>query len=237
MYICKRFLLLTFTLCALVQVCEAKRLSCSGDYKLTVAGQAQGVPHQDIERAGVILVKDYGRDVPGKPNSRYAVILGHTRGSTNHYNFPAGQCDRSDRSSTVTASRELKEETGCAVKISPHHLSKQPYIYSALKQLFFVRDDRLSVSHITKSCQSACKNKRLPRCYREVDHAVCVPLSELLKLAARIRQQNLHPTQYVVQSRTSNKLVRIDGYYMRMIANRLPEVRLILNHLLPGGHF
>jgi 8-oxo-dGTP pyrophosphatase MutT (NUDIX family) len=184
-----------------------------------------------------VLVKDYGCDIPGKPYSRYAVILGHTRGSAYHYNFQAGKCDQGDRSSTITASRELEEETGCAVKIKPHILSQQPYIYSHQKQLFFVRDDRLSVRQITQSCQSACNNKRLPHCYREVDHAVAVPLSDFLKLAARIRHQKIHPKQYLVKSRTGNHMVKIDGYYMRMIANRLPEVRVILNNLFPGGRF
>jgi hypothetical protein len=210
------------------------QLMCGGDYKLGINALAVGQRHDDVERSGVILLKDYGYDEPGKPGSRYAVILGHDA-NLDFWNFQAGKCEKSHKYTTETAKDELYEETGGAVKMTAKELSHQPYIYSAQKQLFFVRNDQLSVNNIKQACLKARSNFKLPHSQREVDNVAAVSLPDLLKVAENIRQQNIRQSRYTLYSRIEGYRLDMEGYYMRMIANRLPEVRQIFNSLLPGA--
>lgn len=211
-------------------------LTVNGDYKLEVNGRAEGIPHADVERAGVVLVKDFGEDEPNKPGSRYAIILGHD-GNWDFWNFQAGKCEKWHKFTSKTASEELKEETAGAILLTSQEIAKQPYIYSAQKQLFFVRKDDADVNKIKKACIDARNDPTLPKSWREIDDIDTISVSDLIQAASTINNQNLHQKQYDVPSRTTGKIIKIDGFYMRMIANKLPETIKILNNLFPDAHF
>jgi 8-oxo-dGTP pyrophosphatase MutT (NUDIX family) len=205
------------------------QLECSGDYRLVQGAKHKGSAHQNVERAGVILLKDYGQDIGGKPNSRYAAIIGQERNDPSKVNFFAGKCDKGERFTTVTASRELREETGGSVKIAPGQLRNQPYIYHGKKQMFFWRDDSLSVRAITEACRIACENPDLPHDQREVVGAFAIPVPELLSVAANIQPKNSDPS-YPLITRSGHD-VQIDGYYMRMISYNHKTMKTILENM------
>ena len=210
--------------------------SIGGDYKLEINGKAEGNPHDDVERAGVVIVKDFGQDEPNKPGSRYSVIVGHD-GNFDFWNFQAGKCEKWHKFTSKTASEELKEETAGTIQMSAQEIAKQPYIYSAKKQLFFVRKDDADVETIKSACITARSNPELPRSWKEIDDVDAISLSDLIQAATDINNRELYQDQYDVPSRTTGRTLKIDGYYMRMIANKLPEIIKILNNLFPEAHF
>ena len=207
-----------------------------GDYKLEINGKSEGNPHDDVERAGVIIVKDFGQDELNKPGSRYGVIVGHD-GNFDFWNFQAGKCEKWHKFTSKTASEELKEETAGTILISPQEIAKQPYIYSAKKQLFFVRKDDTEIETIKSACIAARSNPQLPRSWQEIDDVDTISLPDLIQVASEIQNQHLYQAQYDVPSRTTNRTLKIDGYYMRMITNKLPETVKILNNLFVDAHF
>ena len=231
----KNFLVLTSIFC--LNICAASHhLSCDMDYKITPNNKSAPNRHTDVERAGIVLVKDYGNDEPNKPNSRYAVILGHDR-NTNSWNFQAGKCESHHKYTSEVARDELYEETGTNIKLNAKQISQAPYIYHAQKQLFFIRHDQASVNAIKTSCLQAIQNPALSPSFKEIDDVMAVSLIDLIQLASDIKTNNIKQKTYTLRSKTQNRPIEIEGYYMRMIAYKVNEVKQIFNHLFPGTNF
>lgn len=208
-----------------------KQLSCGGDYKLP-NGQIFGQSHNDIERAGVVLCKDYGRD-DTVPNDRFSIILGRDK-NLNIWLPQAGKVEQRHKYTSETASAELEEETGGLIKYKPRDISGLPYVYSEGKQLYFLinsNDSNISVRSITNSTQAA-QNSPLPRSYKEIDQASAVSVVELLNVALQIKNGTLgRLNKYQLKTRTHGKIIEIDGFYMRIFANKYDEVRKIFSHI------
>ncbi|MGI4851126.1 MAG: hypothetical protein ACRYGR_04230 [Janthinobacterium lividum] len=231
----KSFLVLTSIFC--LNICAAShQLTCDFDYKVTPNNKSAYNQHTDVERAGVVLCKDYRQDEPGKPNSRYAVILGHDR-NTNTWSFQAGKCEAHHKYTSDVARDELYEETGTNIKLNSKQISQSPYIYHGKKQLFFVRYDQASVRDIKKSCLQTIQNPTLSKSFKEIDDVVAVSLIDLIQLGHNIKTNNIKQNTYTLRSKSQNRPIEIEGYYMRMIAYRIDEVKQIFNHLLPGARF
>lgn len=237
----KNFIIALTIIVGFIAPAEAqKKLSCGGDYRLKDQVN-QGYPHHDIERAGVILCKDYKHD-DRTTHDRYAIILGHDR-NLNVWSFQAGKVEPNHTFTYETAAAELFEETGGEVDYSPLFISKLPYIYASQKQLFFLRDDQQSVRQIKQSCLIAVNNPFLFSSQREVDNIVAVSVKDLLELAYHIHHPvNGKPalgkrSRYKLKSRSARKTIEIDGYYMRMLANRYEESRQIFNQIFHTNVF
>lgn len=229
-----------FSLVALLAMNAAgasEKRDCGGDFKLP-SQAAQGQAHSDVERAGVILCKNYGKDEK-IANDRYAILLGHDR-KQNFWNFQAGKVEKQHKYTTDTASAELREETGGLVQYSAAAIRNMPFIYSGQKQLFFLfnpADKNISVRAIRRACKVAVSNKKLPHCMREVDDAADISVIELLRVAKLIKDKHLgHQKTYSLLTRHS-QAIQIDGFYMRIIANRYDEARQIFNQLFKVNIF
>lgn len=218
----------------------------------------------NVERTGVALIKRYPSS---HPHLEYAVLTGidahktHTfSGKTIPYvNFFAGKC--SDQKhlqySSEVAARELWEETGGAVQIGARTIKNMPYVYSGdfghhtpyknYIQLFFYRDDHLSVNKITKSQIKACQDLKRPRAEREVSATVAIPLQALLdrvrKIAALEKGNNHQIAKnqqfYVFQTRGDGyglhqKSVYLDPQYVRNLARDLKNFEQICVQLTNG---
>ncbi len=207
-----------------------------------------------VERAGVALVKDFG---PSKVSGlRYGVIVGADTNRTftwknqeiDYVNFFAGNCEKNDSFSTVTAVEELFEETGKAIDIpSRSFVSGKDknycgYVYSGdnafrntpgknYTQLFFYRMDKASVTNISTAMANCLKNPRLSQRFKENKNACVLSLDDLFKRARHIHNLEVSGKQaqarsdenYIFQTRgngdgTGRKTVYLDPQYMRNIA-------------------
>ncbi len=164
--------------------------------------------HGVVERAGVALVKNYPNSKPGLDLSVFvgvhpqAVFNHHRHGAIPRVNFFGGSCDTTDKTSEHAAVRELYEETSKAVKLSASALQNGApgyagYAYSGDKrvkgakntpglnyiQMFFLRDDNLSASQISKVQSAGLKNPKLAHHFKETKETVAIPLKDLLHRA------------------------------------------------------
>ena len=212
--------------------------------------------HGVVQRAGVALVKKYPNSKPGLD---LAVLVGvHPQAVFNHsqygavprVNFFGGSCDTTDKSSAHAAVRELYEETSKAVKLDPSALQNGArgyagYAYSGDKkakgapstpgfnyiQMFFLRDDNLSASQLSKIQSAALNNPKLSHHYKETKETVAIPLQDILdraRLMATLEQtrqykQLDHPNTYIFETRgdgqgNDRKKVMIDRYYLKNLA-------------------
>ena len=218
-----------------VSVSAMEQRDCGGDYRYQ--GQAPvGARHNDVERAGVLLCKDFGHD-DQVPNDRYAIILGHDK-NLNVWLPSAGKVEKTHIYTTDTAKAELCEETGGLIDYTSRQIMDLPYVYSGSKQLFFLinpRDPNISVRAITNSCISAQSNPNLAACYKEIDEATAVSVVELLDVAQQINNGTLgRQNSYTLHKRTQRSAIEIDGFYMRIFSNRLNETKVIFNQMF--GH-
>ncbi len=153
-----------------------------------------------VERAGVAVVKHFPQSIPAL---EYTVLVGIDAQKTHNgmpcVNFFAGKCDPTDPYSTSAAARETREETAEAIQISGNSLRGCPYAYSGdfkpnggntqgknYIQLFFVRNDALSVTTITQAQVAAVNNHQLPHHLREVRATCALPLQDVLNAARAI---------------------------------------------------
>jgi 8-oxo-dGTP pyrophosphatase MutT (NUDIX family) len=244
----KKTILLTaligITLLSIQTFASQNYLSCGGDYKLP--GQfSSGQNHNDVERAGGALLKDYGID-DRILHDRYAIFLGHDK-NLGTWLPQAGKVENNDQYTTQTASREIEEETGGLIKYSSKQLQNFPYIYAGQKQLFLIYDpgnSNLSVNKITQACKNAQNSNLLPTSYQEIDEVCAVSLLELMKVAKQINQGTLgRQATYTLEKRSQRDqsqnpvTIQIDGYYMRMFATRYNEVCQIFNQTFQTNIF
>jgi len=221
----------------------SQQRDCSGDYRYP--NQApQGLKHNDVVRAGVVLCRDFGTD--GRvTNDRYSIILGHDK-NLNVWIPQAGKVEATHRYTTETAASELSEETGGLIKYTPSQIKDLPYVYAGSKQLFFLfnpSDSNISVTNITNSCQKA-QTSNLPSSYKEIDEATAVSVPELLEVARQINNGTLgRQNSYTLHKRTQVDgngqpvAIEIDGFYMRIFATRYNEVRTMFNTLFKTNVF
>jgi hypothetical protein len=227
-----------------------------------------------VERAGVALIKRYPRS---NPDLEYTVLMGIDAQRTKsvsttlpngrflnksipHVNFFAGKCHDQQpkcRYSTEVAALELKEETGGAVRLSASAIQKMSYVYSGdfskktpqknYIQLFFYRNDNLSVNHITAAQTKACQQLNRPHAQREVRATVAIPLQAHLNRAREIAaleranrvQEAAEEKWYIFQTRGNGygqdqKWVFLDPQYVRNLARDLGHFERICAQLSNG---
>ncbi|MGL4426691.1 MAG: hypothetical protein ACRCUQ_02935 [Alphaproteobacteria bacterium] len=190
-----------------------------------------------VERAGVAIVKDYGP--ASRQDLRYGVIVGgeiQPQAGKNAplVNFFVGNCEQKDEHPRHTAVEELYEETGKAVNIDKKKLYTNSadyfgYVYGGSAQtinnfvqsnlqLFFYRDNAVSVMDIAKKIQQAKNNKKLSHRFKENETAYVIPLQDILD-----RVRDIHNgkrlREYTFKTRgkgdgTGRKKVRLNSYYM-----------------------
>lgn len=164
-----------------------------------------------VERAGVIIVKDYG-SATAQHNLRIAALVGADAGRTKlingtslpYVNFFAGGCEVNDKYTTVTAIEELYEETGKGIDLPSSALQRGVdanyfgYAYSgdfaqtntrnkSYNQLFFYRKDDASITAIEAAMAIAAANPALSHRFKETNRAFAIPLQDILD-----RARNLH---------------------------------------------
>lgn len=225
----------SFVSLALICLCLAPhRLACKYSYKSyhTVYGSE----HTDIERAGVMLLKDYGSDLMEK-DDRYAVLLGYCKDLKKLSPY-AGGVSKKDKYSSECAARELKEETGGYININPKYVAALPYICSDRKQLFFHRDDSLSERKISKACQRA-QESSLPWAYKEMSGCFAVSVKEFLRLASTIdsgRSRAVVPSNSMNNSLKRKEiryaLTTRDGKQLSIVSPYMNMFGNIYNHSL-----
>jgi len=212
--------------------------------------------HGVVQRAGVALVKKYPNSKPGLDLGvlvgvhPQAVFNSHQYGPVPRVNFFGGSCDTTDKSSAHAAVRELYEETSKAVKLNASALQNGArgyagYVYSGDKkakgapstpglnyiQMFFLRDDNLSASQLSKVQSAALKNSKLSHHFKETKETVVIPLQDLLdraRLMANLQQtgqyrQLDHPNTYIFETRgdgqgNGRKKVFMERHYLKNIA-------------------
>ncbi len=212
--------------------------------------------HGVVQRAGVALVKKYPNSKPGLDMAvmvgvhPHAVFNSHQHGPVPRVNFFGGSCDTTDSSSAHAAVRELYEETSKAVNLNASALQNGArgyagYVYSGDKkakgapstpglnyiQMFFLRDDNLSASQISKVQSAALKNPKLAHHFKETKETVAIPLQDLLDRArhmAHLEQtgqytQLDHPNTYIFETRgdgqgNGRKKVFMERHYLKNVA-------------------
>ncbi len=185
----------------------------------------------NITRAGVGIIVPLNHCALQNPTlDNYGIIVGHDRNLKRWMIGQAGKTDTTDTTSEAAASRELFEETGCAVKISKEKIKLFPSIITDDKELFMMKcNDSTLAQKIHNSVQKAQKNPMLPSCYKEIDKIVVVKLSTLLKLGKQIESNTLKKSQYKKSFFAKNTdyyitaengcKILVDGYYMRIFGN------------------
>jgi 8-oxo-dGTP pyrophosphatase MutT (NUDIX family) len=185
-----------------------------------------------VERAGIILIKDY--------NGTPCVLVGRNAkvNSVNLVNFPAGSCERKDRFPSITAARETYEETGASLKYDSAQISRMPYVYADKHQLF-VKNTRASVTLLTQSVQSALRSS-LPGAYKEVSQYYAVPIQNLLNAAKAVNGSRVNGriNQAVIVKRGLNRLksrnghnLVFDSHYLATIANDYYNAKNVFERL------
>ena len=207
--------------------------------------------HGVVQRAGVALVKKYPNSKPGLDTvvfvgvHPHAVFNHNQHGAIPRVNFFGGSCDTTDKSSAHAAVRELYEETSKAVKLDPSALNNAGYVYSGDKkakgapdtpgfnyiQMFFLRDDNLSASQISKVQSAALKNPKLAHHFKETKETVAIPLQDLLDRAqymANLQQTGQtrlldHPNTYIFETRgdgqgNGRQKVFMERHYLKNVA-------------------
>ena len=209
----KKFIFLTMTI-----LCTFLQVLCLNSDRL----------NSNISRAGVGIIVPLSKDAICSLNN-YGIIVGHDK---NLNLWMIGQAGKIDAGETieVAAARELFEETGCYMKISPEEIKKMSSIMTDDKKLFLMKRNNLSLAQqIHESVQNAQNNKKLSPCCKEIDSIEVVALSTLLDLAKQIESNSLHSSQikkgffpgldnYYITT-TSGRKILLDGFYMRMFAN------------------
>lgn len=238
--------------------------------------------HGVVQRAGVALVKKYPNSKPGLDMAVFvgvhpkAVFNSHQYGPVPRVNFFGGSCDTTDQSSAHAAVRELYEETSKAVKLNASALQNGArgyagYVYSGDKkakgapstpglnyiQMFFLRDDNLSASQLSKVQSAALKNPKLAHHFKETKETVAIPLQDLLDRArhmANLEQtgqykQLDHPNTYIFETRgdgqgNGRKKVFMERHYLKNMArdiirdaNNFPGIcaRLMASTAVPAA--
>jgi 8-oxo-dGTP pyrophosphatase MutT (NUDIX family) len=210
--------------------------------------------NMDIERAGTLLVKSYGNQLNDQ-----TLLLGHDHAG-DYWNFPAGGVDKSDSTPLDTVSRELEEETGGSLKIASNVFGNFPYVYSGHHKilLFVKRNDSLSVTDLTKSCQKAIQNNNLSKAYKEVDKYTAIPIKNILDAAALIEKANFPSTNDIINGKKINglNLKQINKYtaaveimsrnkksrwveyrYVSVLAKDLTKAKKIFNQLFEPQNY
>lgn len=177
-----------------------------------------GVAHDDITRAGVILVVPTGSH-DSDPLENYGIIVGHDKNLRSWMIGQAGKSDPDDMSTAVTAARELEEETGGFVKMSSKEIAHLPYIYAYEKQMFiYVVHDHTLASDIKDAVQKIQSDKHVSSSYKEIDDVETISLKKLLELAKKIDQQKVKRGHYFITT-MSGKKIRLNTLYMQLFAH------------------
>lgn len=144
-----------------------------------------------VERAGVILLKQYDRANPAQG----ACILVGKDARFDYVNFPAGECDIADRYSSKTAKRELSEETAKFLKL--RGIKHKPFVYSQrhMIKLYLYRNDTFKVQELSDAVKAACADKSLPREFREINDYYAVPVQTLLNAAKDVIAEGIPGTR------------------------------------------
>lgn len=206
-----------------------------------------------VERAGIILIKKYGK-------GDYAVIVGEDKNILKKHgklvvSFTAGGCERKDKYTTVTASRETKEETNNNVIIQSKPLTKAPSIFNISKkalnnpnaggiQLFVQRVNNVSVNKLNQDIKKGIKRQHG---YGEMSAFYAIPLKDLMIAAKKVANagfphssnKNPHPA-YRLLTRGDGKgnnrtQVYFQGNYLRAIAKNIKEFEAILANQTVNG--
>src|SRR5207249_11669815 len=133
---------------------------CMASCKLA-DGSLIGPQHNDIERAGVLLVVPIKSPMSNHPFDKWGIVVGHAKNFKMWMVGQAGGREVTDHSVAKTAARELLEETGGYMKLSSQTISQLPYIYREKKQLFVFKINSASLStNIKHSVKAAQKNHK-----------------------------------------------------------------------------
>ena len=188
-----------------------------------------------VSRAGVILVKKYGKN-------DYAILMGKDA-KYDFISFPAGQVDKGEKYPAQAASRETYEETAKAVKLNAKKLSKKPHIYSKRQQiiLYVVRDDSTSVRKVNKYIKKIKNNKKVARKYKEVSNYYAIPVKSLLKAAKKVKakgypKSGMDKAYYVVsrgnpKKGKKGKKLRVEKHYLRAVAKNVTTLEKYLRKM------
>lgn len=218
-----------------------------------LAGTVIKDPAGKVERAGVILIKKYGKN-------DFAVIVGEDQSILqNHGNhvvsFTAGGCEKNDKYTTETAARETKEETNNHVNIKPKALISAPYVYSVSQRglnnpsaggikLFVKMANNVSVDDLNQDIKRGIKGKRG---YGEMSAFYAIPLKDLVCAAKKVANSgfssspNKTPhTNYMILTRgdgkgNNRKKVYFQENYLRAIAKNIKVFEAILTNQTVKG--
>ena len=167
------------------------------------APDGRKVTIKNMERAGVLLIRDHGTSGV----SGLVVILGQDRAGTL---MPfSGSCESTDRTAAQTAARELHEETGGLLSIPEEILEASPAVNTRTKVLYIVKGG-FSEDSITDSCRRALANPGLSHAYKEMEAACAISLQELKRVYPQLNAGDFTPVE--VRTVKGERKI-IDGWY------------------------
>lgn len=188
-------------------------------------GTKSGIIHNDIGRAGVILVVPLNNG-KSDPFEKYGIIVGYDKNIDSWMVGQAGRCDNSDTATHQTASRELEEETGGYFKMNAEKISTLPYLSAGQKQMYIYKsDDKTLASKIKSAVKKIQFNKDIDESYKEINDVEVVSLKEMFQLADAIDQCEITRGKYLVTT-VSKKQIVLNTLYSQIFAHPCDHTRL-----------
>jgi hypothetical protein len=188
-------------------------------------GVAYGKPHFNITRAGVLIITPTGKKT-NNDFENYGIIVGHDKNLNCWMIGQSGKIETKNSLPSITASRELQEETGGLIELTAKKIEDFPYIYATNNQLFiWFNENQQLANNIQKSVQSAQKNPNLPKSYKEINMIEIISIKDFLKLLELIDSNKIKPRKYKAYT-TTGKQICLDKYYTEMFAHPKDHQRL-----------